>query len=138
MAEFSIAAEGMDARNVRVYTDHAKCLIAFSADGERMSISSIFVSNLMRRRGIAQSMLQKAQEIAIERRALRITAAITSRESLDVFTKVFGVESLQVEQIGLYEDDITETSGMEQYTSARLDFVMSDAASLATQACPDH
>ncbi len=128
MTEFEISIRATDEKSLRLFNEHAKALITFSSDGDRMSVSSITVNSLMRRQGIARSMLQKAKDIALERRVARITAAITSRESLDVFSRVFGEESIEVEQVGLYEEEITDKSGMEQYTTAKLEFRLSSEA----------
>ncbi|HRV76383.1 MAG TPA: GNAT family N-acetyltransferase [Candidatus Saccharimonadales bacterium] len=133
MAEFDIVLDVVDERSVRLRHEHANALLTFSLDGERMSVSSVFVSSVIRRNGIGQAVLQKAREVAVERRIQRITASIISRESLDLFTKVFGEASIKTEHVGLYEMDITEVSGMEQYTNARLDFILHGEATRSAE-----
>ena len=70
-----------------------------------LCIANIDVEKGSRRSGIGAALLRRAIVLANDVEANTIYAGLTSRESIDVFTKVFGADSVNVYDNGTYIAD---------------------------------
>lgn len=68
----------------------------------RLHIDSIKVNSRLRNQGIGKAILRSVKELAYETGVDIVTAQITSRESLDSMTSVFGEDSIHIRKRGDY------------------------------------
>lgn len=79
--------------------------VIFDPNTRWFGIANFDVEKEHRRRGIGKTLLREALNFANDLDARLIHAAIISREYLDAMTQVFGEETINVAELGGYEDD---------------------------------
>lgn len=89
-------------RTFTLQTDHGQLLATYEPLIGMFSISRVDVEPDSRRRGIAKALLSTALHVAEECEAQEIFASITSRESINAITSVFGEDSVHVMNLGTY------------------------------------
>ncbi|HSW36764.1 MAG TPA: GNAT family N-acetyltransferase [Candidatus Saccharimonadales bacterium] len=86
-------------------------------------IGDLFVTPKVRRQGMGKRLLEAARQEAVKKGARLIASVITKREQLDAMTSVFGEESIEVKQLGQYENPNPDASDLPtSQTSAVLSY----------------
>lgn len=108
-------------KDIKIAHAHGSTIISYNSWIGLCEIKQIDVDENYRRRGIAKNMLRYSKEMAKRLGAEAITAQITSRESLDVMTTVFGPDAVRARKVGEYESpDEDEPLALHRSTIATL------------------